>query len=239
METSTTLLNTKSAFLRQQVRLLSQPLAPSASWSTFAPPTTSGPLPPKQISTALTRVNDKLAAHNKNVYSAPSQRHVAEQLDALYWNQVLEEDGEADAQSLAVSRDADLTRTEVVDGLPMDLRELQIYPNQALSGEDAKRYATLRKRLVEAARRRDAQRRRAEGYRGLKKLVEPLESARENVQPNLVTKDGELSRELDRMRVLCARVAAGVGDLQVHRQGKSLNEGISQRERLRAAMDLT
>lgn len=161
----------------------------------------------------------------------------------MYWNQVLEEDGEADAQSLALSRDADLTRTEVVEGLPMDLRELRIYPNQALSGEDAKRYAALRTRLVEAARRRDAQRRRVEGYRGLKKLVEPLESARENVQPNLVTKDGELSRELDRMRVLCARVAAGVGDVQVQVQvqeeGKGLGEGVGQRERLRAAMDLT
>jgi hypothetical protein len=34
-----------------------------------------------------------------------------------------------------------------------------------------------------------------------------------NVQPNLVTRDGELSQELDRMRVLMARVTGRVDEM--------------------------
>jgi len=46
----------------------------------------------------------------------------------------------------------------------------------------------------------------------LKKELAPLNHPQKNIQPNLVTKDGELSQELDRMRVLLARVAARVGE---------------------------
>jgi len=38
----------------------------------------------------------------------------------------------------------------------------------------------------------------------------PFENARENVQPNLAGRDGELGRELERMRVLLARVSARI-----------------------------
>ena len=37
--------------------------------------------------------------------------------------------------------------------------------------------------------------------------MKPFEHPRENVQPNLATKDGELVRELERMRILMERVA--------------------------------
>lgn len=241
MDSSTTILDAKAAFLRHQVRLLSQPLQPSTSWRDFAPSTDSPDLSPKTIEAVLTRVNEKLKQHAKNVYSALSQRHVAEQIDALYWNQVTEEeDGEAAADALAVRRDTDLTETDAVDGLPEELRGLQVHAQQALSGEDAARYAALRKRLGDAARRRDEQRTRVEGYRQLKRLLEPLEGARENVQPNLVARDGELSRELDRMRVLLARVTAKVGEVQGKSQDSmGLGEVVGEQQRLQAAMDLT
>ena len=253
MDTSTTVLNAKAAFILHQVRLLSQPLQPSTTWASFAPTstTTTATQPsPKAVATALTRLNDKLKQHNKNVYSAPSQRHVAEQLDALYWNQVLEDEATAaahgantDANALAVSRDADLTSLEVVEGLPEELDELQIHPTPS-SREDinitTRRYAELRKRLNSAVRTRDAQRKRLEGYRRLRRVLEPLEEPQENVQPNLVTRDGELARELDRMRVLCARLAAGVvEEAQQGEEKKSLGEAVGERERLQAALDLT
>jgi hypothetical protein len=238
MDTSTTLLHAKSAFILSQVRLLTSPLSPSTTWSSFAPPTTESPFPAKAIDTAISRLNEKLKKHNKNVYSAPSQRHVAEQLDALYWNQVLEEDGEADLDALAISRDADLTSSEVIEGLPEQLQDLQIHrTDQTPSDAETTRYAILRKRLLDAARRRDTQKKRMEGYRALQEVLEPLEGSRENVQPNLVTRDGELGRELDRMRVLCARVASGVGEVQGEEKG--LGEGVGERERLKGALDLT
>lgn len=57
-------------------------------------------------------MNVKLKEHNRSVYSAPSQRHVAEQIDALYWNIVSEEDMQVDQDAVVVGRDADLTETE-------------------------------------------------------------------------------------------------------------------------------
>jgi len=47
----------------------------------------------------------------------------------------------------------------------------------------------------------------------LQTLLEPLVDPQANVQPNLVTRDGELSIELHRMRVLIARVAARVSEM--------------------------
>ena len=239
MDASTTLLDAKAAFIRAQVRLLSQPLQPSRSWRDFAPQTTQPALPDKTIDAVMVRVNEKLKLHNKNIYSALSQRHVAEQIDALYWNEVQDAEGEADAEALAVSRDADLTDGSVIEGLPAELRELAIHKGQALSADDAARYAALRQRLAEASAKKEQQRKRLEGYRRLKELLEPLEGAQENVQPNLVTRDGELSRELDRMRVLLARVTGRIGQAEGIGDARELGEVGSDQQRLRAAMDLT
>jgi hypothetical protein len=59
-------------------------------------------------------VNTKLKEHNRSVYSAPSQRHVAEQIDALYWKVVSESDMHADQDSVIVTKDTDLTQSEYV-----------------------------------------------------------------------------------------------------------------------------
>jgi cell wall assembly regulator SMI1 len=239
MNSSTTLLDAKAAFLRQQVRLLSQPLQPSKSWRDFAPETETS-LSDATVSAVMVRVNEKLKQHNKNVYSALSQRHVAEQIDALYWNEVQEQDKQTDANALAVGTDVNLMESEEVGKLPEEIRELQVHEGQPISADEAQRYVELRRQLVEASVRRDQQRKRLEGYKQLQKLLEPLERAQENVQPNLVTRDGELSKELDRMRVLLARVTGKVGEVK-RKNGnvKDLGQGLSEQQRLQAAMDLT
>ena len=239
MDSSTTLLDAKAAFLRQQVRLLSQPLQPSKSWRDFAPETETS-LSDATISAVMARVNEKLKQHNKNVYSALSQRHVAEQIDALYWNEVQEQDTQTDADALAVGTNVDLMKSEEVGKLPEEIRELQVQEGQLIGADEAERYSELRKRLVGAGARRDQQKKRLEGYKQLQKMLEPLEAAQENVQPNLVTRDGELSKELDRMRVLLARVTGKVGEVK-RKNGdvKDLGQGPSEQQRLLAAMDLT
>jgi hypothetical protein len=71
----------------------------------------------------------------------------------------------------------------------------------------------LQQRLTElSARRRDAQQKLVQ-YRQLQKLLEPFQKPQETVQPNLVTKDGQLGKELDRMRLLLARVSGRVESL--------------------------
>ena len=77
--------------------------------------------------------------------------------------------------------------------------------------EEEEEYTALRARLASSMDKRDAQRRRLEQYKTLRGMLGPFERPKENVQPNLVTRDGEMARELERMRVLIARVVAGVG----------------------------
>ena len=48
----------------------------------------------------------------------------------------------------------------------------------------------------------------------LKEILRPFERAQEDVQPNLVTEDGELARELERMKALLARVADNMVGLE-------------------------
>jgi hypothetical protein len=64
-------------------------------------------------------VNAKLKEHNRSVYSAPSQRHVAEQIDALYWTAVAEAASTqaAGPDTVVVAREADLTKTEYATSL--------------------------------------------------------------------------------------------------------------------------
>jgi hypothetical protein len=44
----------------------------------------------------------------------------------------------------------------------------------------------------------------------LQRLIEPFEDPQKDVQPNLITKDGELVQELDKMRMLVARVGGRI-----------------------------
>lgn len=94
-----------------------------------------------------------------------------------------------------------------------------------------RRYQQLQARLVALDARRQAQKQELARYRQLQQLLEPFRDPQVNVQPNLVTKDGELKTELDRMRVLIARVASGL-------QGLEGNEGANEKveeERERSA----
>ena len=68
------------------------------------------------------------------------------------------------------------------------------------------RYKQLRARLVALSEARTVQRVELAQAEGLRELLRPFNRARENVQPNLVTMDEELAREVERMKVLVARV---------------------------------
>lgn len=65
-------------------------------------------------------------------------------------------------------------------------------------------------RLQELSAKREDMHRKLEQYRKLRELLEPLKDAKMGVQPNLVTKDGALEKELARTKALGIRVAAGV-----------------------------
>jgi hypothetical protein len=111
----------------------------------------------------------------------------------------------------------------------------------------------LSERLTALARQRDQQQRRLASYRHLHGLLAPFADARETVQPNLVTRDGELATELERMRVLLARVTgriqdvkrAGPAGLRPHDDDDDADEegaagvATTNEQKLAAVMDLT
>jgi hypothetical protein len=77
--------------------------------------------------------------------------------------------------------------------------------------EDSRaRYQELTETLKGLDERRQAVREKVAGYKRLREMLEPFERATETVQPNLVARDGELEKELEKMRLLVARVRGRV-----------------------------
>lgn len=83
---SPTIIDLKTAFLRAQIASLSLPIAPTLDWQDASPPDDEQhALRQKAVDEALYKLNALIKQHNKRAYSAPAVRHVAEQIDALYW----------------------------------------------------------------------------------------------------------------------------------------------------------
>lgn len=55
-------------------------------------------------------------------------------------------------------------------------------------------------------------------------MLKPFETSQDSVQQNLVTRDGQLGQELERMRVLIARVADRVGQLKERPEKERVEE---------------
>lgn len=81
-----------------------------------------------------------------------------------------------------------------------------------LAPEQAARFESLQQKLVELDERRRLAKEKVERYKAMKELLVPFEGV-ENVQGNIVTKNGEVEKELERMRLLLLRVERGVSAL--------------------------
>ncbi|KAI9878051.1 MAG: hypothetical protein M1830_002066 [Pleopsidium flavum] len=163
-------------------------------------------------------VNTIARRHGRAVYSSQAVRCVAEQIDALYWKdaELGREGGESGGEGgesggEGVVRGVDFS----VDGNIANLPEE--WPDEG--GEDesglqrfgeSKRYQQLQARLVALNAQRQTQKHKLAQYRQLQQMLEPFKNPQVDIQPNLVTRDGELEKELDRMRILIARVSNGM-----------------------------
>ena len=119
---------------------------------------------------------------------------------------------------------ADLRKPEAIAALPAEWPEPPdtTAPHARASTLETfdcgARYGKLRARLVALAEKREACRRAAARAKALRELAGGLREPGVNVQGSLVTRDGELRRELERLVVLCARLKGkveaegGVGD---------------------------
>ncbi|KAI0007418.1 kinetochore Sim4 complex subunit Fta4 [Xylariaceae sp. FL0662B] len=221
-----TILANKSAFLTAQTLLLSRELAPSNAWRN-ANERSEHALPDKAVGDAMYRVNHVLQQHARRVYAPQASRHVAEQIEGLYLDAAEkamreEREGELEDEDEAADRGngeagrlrvgVDFATDTTIASLPptWDLHrpgESEAYPLES------RRYAELASSLTAlSARRRDA-RERLERLRRMGDLLAPFTTPHNTVQPNLVTRNGEVEAELERMRVLLVRVAGRVAQL--------------------------
>ncbi|KAI2618280.1 kinetochore Sim4 complex subunit Fta4 [Hypomontagnella submonticulosa] len=116
---------------------------------------------------------------------------------------------------------ADFASDDIIASLPStwDLHS----PSQSEAHpSEAQRYAGLATSLTSLAARRHEARDRLERLRRMRDLLAPVSSdpnaddgttGIDKVQSNLVTRDGEMEKELERMRMLLVRVAARVDRL--------------------------
>jgi hypothetical protein len=98
---------------------------------------------------------------------------------------------------------------EIIEQLPATWSE----EAESVAPEKAARYKELQTRLTKLNERRKASREKLERYKALKGLLEPFEEGTD-VQGNLVVKEGEVEKELERMKLLMVRVQRGVQGLE-------------------------
>jgi hypothetical protein len=79
--------------------------------------------------------------------------------------------------------------------------------------EEAEQYEAIVLRLTQLSEERKQIRQRVEQLRRIKGAILPLSTDETSVQDNLITRQGPIEQELDRMRTLLARVTRRVADL--------------------------
>ncbi|KAK1983151.1 kinetochore Sim4 complex subunit Fta4 [Colletotrichum cereale] len=213
-----TVIAQKQAFLAAQSRLLSQPLQPSRSWLA-ANEAAETPIPDPVVEHVVARLNTAVLQHSRRAYSHQASRHVAEQIDALYLSQpsTTHDDGPGEG----LPRSIDLSEVAAVKSLPSTWpadRDVAAYPMEA------RRYAEQVDRLKSLAERKQQVEARVGRVRRMKALLGPFRSGSDGtgVQENLVTRDGEVEKEMEKMRVLLARVGGRVSLLPESTESGSL-----------------
>ncbi|KAJ0295422.1 hypothetical protein COL516b_012574 [Colletotrichum fioriniae] len=198
-----TVIAQKQSFLATQARLLSQPLQPSHAWL-IANEAAESSIPDPVVEHVAARLNTTLLQHSRRAYSHQASRHVAEQIDVLYLSQLSAAQNDS-SEGLSLSLD-------------LSERDATTFPMEV------KRYVELAGRLKELVEQRQQARARVERLRRMKALLDPFrtEDAGAGVQENLVTRDGEIEKEMEKMRVLLARVGGRVGLLPVSAESVDL-----------------
>ncbi|KAI1007701.1 hypothetical protein K3495_g527 [Podosphaera aphanis] len=211
-----TIIELKTAFLRDQVRTLSTPLQVPTDLPTppNARPSTA------TIAQAVRKVNQSLARHNRLVYGPRALRHVAEQIDQLYLDSASPDGTAVSPKEVEAWADrcCDYTSDDVILQLP------NAWNDPEADEEAAEQFQRLQAHLVELSASRKHIREQLEMCRSLKALAQHFGS-RQDVQKNLVTRNGEVEKELEKMRRLMIRVERGLTSLVKNNSVGEQNEG--------------
>ncbi|KAG0638014.1 kinetochore Sim4 complex subunit Fta4 [Tuber brumale] len=201
MATGNSIYDIKKGFLSSQLRVLNGTLNPKAGWQDKLPEGEHGDLSEGVLNQVLYKLNVVAKRHQKLVYSSQALRHVAEQIDDLYQKKDDSVEGITQEDDV-LRRGANLKDPQNIDLLP------ESYPAEEKdSEEDLEEYQILKAKLANHSAALQAQRQRHAYYSQLKSLIAPFADPQQSVQPNLVTKDGPLATELERTRLLAAKLA--------------------------------
>ncbi|KAJ9480961.1 hypothetical protein VN97_g12552 [Penicillium thymicola] len=234
MDPTRTISELKSAFIWSQVRIFSESLDLPEDWRNYAAETTEGDLSDKVIEDVLHKVNAAAKQHNRVVYSSQAIHHVAQQIANLYWSSVSQEARSRDAFARGIEKTTDLSREINITKMPVT------FESQEASEEEHTRYRELRERLASLDSQRQQRQRRLDQLQHLRRLVEPFRDPKNDIQSNLITKDGELVQELEKMRMLVASVGGRIAQ-QKRSSGVLENYDYSlpgSGERLEALLDM-
>ncbi|KAM7216303.1 Kinetochore complex Fta4 of Sim4 subunit, or CENP-50 domain containing protein [Rhypophila decipiens] len=257
-----TVVSIKQDWLATQTRLLSQDLEPSRAWRAANDDEKGNTndngapigLPDKAVDDAIWALNHRLQQHAKRVYSRQATRHIAEQIDQLYWDAsnraagtgLEEEDEDGDGDEFGgLSWGADLVDPKIISNLPptwdhdaASQRQSQSYPTEAAT------YSDLVSQLKSLSSQKQALSSRVSRLKRIKNLLEPFdttttpsaaastssippsgeeeeEEEKPKLQNNLITRDGQIEKELQKMRMLLARVGGRVDQLQEQQKLKN------------------
>ncbi|KAL5604251.1 hypothetical protein BROUX41_002231 [Berkeleyomyces rouxiae] len=234
--TPPTILSLKQSFIAAQTRLLASDPTPSTEWLD-AQAAAPDALPARAVDDALFRLSHVLTQHSRRVHAPQASRHVAEQLDRLYWQATERGASAADGDGVlgdGIGRYADISSPTVITNLP------PTWPQDAQSHAhpaESQRYAALTESLTQLDHERAAVLARVQRLRRIRASLVPLQPitkrVRENssgkqqdaeeeedevlrnaVQENLVARNGAMEKEMERMRVLLARVGGRVARLE-------------------------
>ncbi|KAF4504114.1 hypothetical protein G6O67_008726 [Ophiocordyceps sinensis] len=200
----------KQSFIAAQITILAQPPAPSHAWRA-ANTAANHPIPPRALDDALLALGHTVQQHCRRVYPPQATRNVADQIANAYSRDAERKVGAEGDVDGAVSKELDLADEAIIEALPPSWpldKENNDYPMEA------KRYVDAASRLARLNQERKMLRQRVERLRSLKASVDPfLTTDGAGVQENLITRNGPVEVELERMRFLLARVAGRVGEL--------------------------
>jgi len=213
-----TILDLKSSFLRAQILALSQPLHPSATFIASNTSDEENALRQKAIDDALIKLNNQLKQHNRLSYGPQVQRHVAEQVDKLYWNAGERGLRLLGAQDQWADRGSDYRDEIVIEQLPEEWSENA----STTAPEQAAKFTELSRKLTALSEQRRIAKERVKRYKHFMEMV-GLFGEDAGVQDNLVSRNGDVEVELEKMRRLMLRVERGVGALEGKGQGEEMD----------------
>jgi hypothetical protein len=206
-----TVVEQKQFFLQAKKHHLSRAIIPSQRLKTIAD---DGGIELSVVKGALDKVNRDLKQHSRKVYSRQMIDHIVTQIDDLYWesgahdlasddDEAHDDDADTLTQSDNLTLDANIARLPTLWDTSADRTPSDVSQDE---------YTAALARLQDLSAQRLALQSKLSTHRTLLTLLEPYRNPKENVQPNLVSRDAPLTTELAKTRTLAIRVAGRVGE---------------------------